>query len=215
MKKLSTIKSLFVDIGDVLLTDGWGLGFRERAVKQFGLDSIEMEARHNQAFETFESGKFTLEEYLDRVVFYEKRSFTSARFQKFMFDQSESYPEMIHLIRRLKEQYGLKIVVVSNEARELNAHRIRKFNLDGFVDTFVSSCYVHVRKPDKDIFRLALDTAQVQAEQVIYIENTPMFVRVAEGLGIRSILHRNYSSTLAELASLGLRDKEGEVHGKD
>ena len=106
-----------------------------------------------------------------------------------MFAQSKPYPEMIELVAQLKARHGLKIVVVSNEARELNAHRIRKFKLDRLVDSFVSSCFVHVRKPDADIFRLALDIAQAPARQVVYIENTPMFVQIAEGLGIRSILH--------------------------
>ena len=100
----------------------------------------------------------------------------------------------------------MKIVVVSNESRELNTYRIGKFKLDQFVDSFVSSCFVHVRKPDADIFRLALDIAQTPAGQVVYIENTPMFVQVAEGLGIRSILHADYNSTSAKLASFGLQN---------
>ena len=98
--------------------------------------------------------------------------------------------------------------MVSNEARELNAYRIRKFKLDGFVDSFISSCFVHLRKPDADIFRLALDIAQTPARQVVYVENTPMFVQVAEGLGIRSILHTDYRSTCAKLASVGLKVTE-------
>ena len=102
----------------------------------------------------------------------------------------------------------MKIVVVSNEARELNLYRIRKFKLDGFVDSFVSSCFVHLRKPDADIFRLALDIAQTPARQVVYIENTPMFVQIAEGLGIRSILHSKYKSTRTKLSGLGLKVNE-------
>jgi putative hydrolase of the HAD superfamily len=113
---------------------------------------------------------------------------------------------MIALFAQLKYRYGLKIAVVSNEARELNAYRIRKFKLDDFVDTFISSCFVHIRKPDEEIFRLALDIAQAPARQVLYIENTPMFVQIAEGLGIRSILHTDYKSTCAKLASFGLHD---------
>jgi putative hydrolase of the HAD superfamily len=65
------------------------------------------------------------------------------------------------------------------------------------VDSFIFSCFVHFRKPDADIFRLALDIAQASARQVVYIENTPMFVKTAEGLGIRSILHTGYKSTRA------------------
>ena len=96
--------------------------------------------------------------------------------------------------------------MVSNEARELNSHRIRKFKLDEFVDSFISSSFVHVRKPDVDIFRLALDIAQAPARRVVYIENTPMFVKIAEGMGIRSILHTDYKSTCAKLASFGLQE---------
>jgi putative hydrolase of the HAD superfamily len=129
-----------------------------------------------------------------------------------MFAQSKPYPEMIDVFLRLKRCYGLKIVVVSNEARELNAYRIRKFKLSAFVDSFVSSCFVHLRKPDADIFRLAPDIAQIPARQVLYIENTPMFVQVAEGLGVRSILHKDRRSTCAKLASLGLQNDEGVVH---
>ena len=204
MKEKTRIKYLFVDIGGVLLTDGWVHEFRKLAAKKFDLDLEEFEKRHNQSFDTYEEGKLTITEYLNRVVFYEKRPFTPAQFRQFMFAQSKPYPEMIELIRRLKTQYGLKIIVLSNEARELNAYRIRKFRLNEFVDFFVSSCYVHLRKPDEDIFRLALDTAQARARQVVYIENTPMFVKIAEGLGIRSVLHTDYESTCAKLASFGL-----------
>jgi len=114
---------------------------------------------------------------------------------------------MIELSARLKVRYGLKIAVVSNEARDLNAYRIRKFRLDGFVDAFISSCFVHIRKPDAEIFRLALDIALAPARQVLYIENTPMFVQIAEGLGIRSILHTDYKSTCAKLASFGFENE--------
>jgi putative hydrolase of the HAD superfamily len=140
------------------------------------------------------------------VVFYQKRPFTPAQFRRFMFAQSKPYPEMIGLFARLKARYGLKIAVVSNEAREVNAYRIRKFKLDGFVDSFISSCFVHLRKPDAEIYRLALDISQAPARQVVYVENTPMFVQIAEGLGIRSILHTDYKSTRAKLASLGFED---------
>jgi putative hydrolase of the HAD superfamily len=208
MKEKNEIKYLFVDIGGVLLTDGWVHEYRKLAAKIFNLNLKEMDNRHNQAFDTYELGKLNIEEYLNHVVFYEKRSFTRAQFQKFMFAQSKPYPKMIELVRRLKSQYGLKIVVVSNEARELNAYRIRKFKLDEFVDFFISSCFVRLRKPDVDIFRLALDTTQASTKQVVYIENTPMFVRIAEGLGIRSILHTDYKSTCAQLASFGLELEE-------
>jgi putative hydrolase of the HAD superfamily len=204
MKKPASSTCLFLDIGGVLLSDGWDRRARKRASRYFRLDLTEMEDRHHQTFDTYEEGKVSLEEYLGQVVFYTKRPFTRSQFRRFMFAQSKAYPEMIELIVQLRVRFGLKIIAVSNEARELNSHRIRTFGLNGFVDCFVSSCFVHLRKPDADIFRLALDMAQVPVRQVVYIENTPMFVQVAEGLGIRSILHTDYRSTRAQLASFGM-----------
>ncbi|MGB0021331.1 MAG: HAD family hydrolase, partial [Candidatus Sulfotelmatobacter sp.] len=195
MKGSTEITTLFLDVGGVLLTNGWDHHARRRAAKNFNLQGTEMEDRHRLVFETHEEGKITFEEYLGRVVFYKKRPFTRSQFRRFMFTQSKPYSEMLDLAAQLKVRYELKIAVVSNESREVNAYRIRKFKLNGFVDSFISSCFVHIRKPDADIFRLALDIAQTPARHVLYIENTPMFVQIAEGLGIRSILHTDYKST--------------------
>ncbi|MDQ2832816.1 MAG: HAD-IA family hydrolase [Acidobacteriota bacterium] len=204
MKRALPIQTLFVDVGEVLLTNGWDHLARKRAAKHFKLDWANMDERHRLVFETHEEGRLTFEEYLGWVVFYEKRAFTRNQFRDFMFAQSRPYPRMIELITDLKARHGLKIVVVSNESWEVNAYRIRTFKLDQFVDTFISSCFVHMRKPDVRIFKLALDLAQTPATQAVFLDNTPMFVQIAEDLGIRGMLHVNYNSTCAKLASFGL-----------
>jgi putative hydrolase of the HAD superfamily len=95
------------------------------------------------------------------------------------------------------------VAVVSNEGRELNDYRIQKFGLNTFVDFFISSSFVHIRKPDADIFKLALDIAQVASNEVLYLDDREMFVQVAEKLGIRGIWHRDFASTKKELAAWG------------
>jgi len=205
VNRSTKITALFVDVGEVLLTNGWDHHARKRAARHFKLDPAEMQDRHALNFETHEEGRMTFGEYLDRVIFYEKRAFTRAQFRSFMCAQSKPYPEMLDLVVRLKHRYGLKITVVSNESREINAYRIQKFKLNEFVDSFISSCFVQLRKPDVEIFRLALDISQAAARQVVYLENTPMFIQVAEGLGIRGVLHTDYKSTCEKLAALGLR----------
>ena len=207
MRKTSAITCVFVDVGGVLLTNGWDHHARRRAVAKFKLDWAEMEERHRLVFEIHEEGKLTFDEYLSLVVFYEKRPFTRAQFRRFMCEQSKPYLDMIALLVQLRAQ-GLKIVVVSNESRELNAFRIRTFGLAKFVDSLISSCFVGLRKPDANIFQLALDIAQTPAHQVLYIENTPMFVQIAESIGIKSILHTDCESTRAQLASLGVTERD-------
>jgi putative hydrolase of the HAD superfamily len=188
MSKEKKITTLFLDIGGVLLSAGWGHEFRKQAL----------------LFVIYEEGRVTLDEYLARVVFYQKRDFTSSQFKNFMFSLTTADTEMIEFIKKLKEKYKLKIIVVSNEARELNEYRIRKFQLNQFADFFISSCYFHVRKPDAAIFRMALDGAQVPVDEIIYIDDVKMFVDVATDLGIKSIWHINYLSTAKRLAEFGL-----------
>jgi putative hydrolase of the HAD superfamily len=199
------VNTLFLDIGGVLLTNGWDRTARSLSAKEFSLDLDEMNERHHLTFDTYESGKLSLEEYLSRVVFYEERAFTKKQFKEFMFEQSKPYPEMIKLVQDLKVKYGLKIAVVSNEGRELNTFRINKFRLHEFVDFFISSCYVHFRKPDADIFRVALDIAHVSPEQVIYIDDRSLFVQVAESLGLRGIHHTGYESTCRKLSDFSFK----------
>jgi len=212
MTKHIPTTTVFLDIGGVVLDNGWDHLSRRRAAKHFKLNWMEMEHRHILNVSLFEEGRLTMDDYLGRVIFHEKRSFTRAEFQGFMFAQSKPFPDMIDLIRQLKKKYGLKVIVLSNESRELNAHRIRTFKLDEFVDVFISSCFVRLRKPDSEIFRMALDIAQTAGRHIIYIENTSMFVQIAERFGIRGILHANYSSTCAKLASFGLRPDEKVFH---
>jgi putative hydrolase of the HAD superfamily len=111
---------------------------------------------------------------------------------------------MIDLIRQTKARNSLKLAVVSNEGRELTEYRIRQFGLAEFVDFFVSSCFVHFRKPDTDIFRMAIDLAQTPPEQTVYLDDRPLFVEVARTVGLQAIHHTSYEETRRAFAELGL-----------
>src|SRR5437762_3616796 len=195
MKRKFSVNTIFTDIGGVLLTNGWDRGSRRRAIDLFKLDPEETEERHHLTFDTYEEGKITQDEYLDRVVFYKKRSFSRKQFRQFMYNQSKPFPEMLTLLSHLKKKCGFRVAVVSNEGRELAEYRIRQFKLNALADFFIVSSFVHFRKPDADIFRIALATAQVTSQQVIYIEYTAMFVQVGKGFGIHGLRHIDYTTT--------------------
>ncbi len=201
------ITTLFLDIGGVLLTNGWDRFARDRAAEAFGLDREDMDERHHLTFDTYEEGKLSLDDYLNRVFFHCERTFTREEFRAFMFEQSQPYPDMIDLIRQLKQRYHLKTVAVSNEGRELTMHRIQTFKLGDFIDFFVSSCFVHYRKPDRDIYTMALDTTQAHPEHVVYIDDRAMFVEVARSLGIHGIVHTSFDATRRSLRNLGLESE--------
>lgn len=204
MEPSSPITTLFVDIGGVLLNNGWDRKLRKKAAEAFGLDYEEMDERHHLTFGTYEEGKVSLYEYLYQVVFYKERPFTRNDFTAFMFAESKPFTEMIDFISKLKQHYKLKIAAISNEGRELTIHRINKFELDKFIDIFVSSCFVHYRKPDVDIYRMALDITRVAPTKAVYIDDRAMFVEVAQTLDINGIHHTGYESTRIALETYGL-----------
>ena len=200
----SKIRALFLDVGGVLMTNGWDSKVRHATAKHFGLDFDELEGRHHLTFDTYEVGKITFDTFLDRTVFYQPRNFTAEQFKQFVYEQARPLPGMIELFTKLKEKHDLKIAVVSNEGRELIVDRVRRFNLRSFVDFFVVSSFVHLRKPDTDIYHLALDVAQFEPDQVAYVDDRAMLVEVAETLGIVGIQHTTYDATVARLAELEL-----------
>lgn len=204
MPNSKRIKVIFLDIGGVLLTNGWDHTMRFMAAERFSLNYKEMNERHHLTFDTYEEGKLSLNEYLRRVVFYEPRPFSMEEFRDYMFKQSKAHTEMIDLMSQIKAIYSLNLAAISNEGRELTEHRIQTFKLDHLIDFFISSCFVHFRKPDVDIYRIALDIAQVKAAHAIYIEDRPMFVDIASGLGIHSIVHTSVAETRKALETLGL-----------
>lgn len=193
------IKALFLDIGGVLMTNGWGTDARKGAAEKFNIDYKEMDERHRLTFDTYETGKMSLESYLNEIVFYEPRSFTMGQFIEYMYAVTKPYPEMIELMRTVKERYKLKVAVVSNEGRVITEYRLSNFGLKDFVDFFIVSCFVHFRKPDLDIYKVALDIAQMKPQEVIYIDDRPLFVEIGNKMGLYTIQHKTYAETKQQL----------------
>jgi len=203
------VRALFLDIGGVLLTNGWDRRCRRRSAEEFGLDLDDLEERHHMTFDAYERGALSLDEYLNRVVFHRPRPFTREAFTAFMFARSEAHEDTIALVRELRSTHGLRVAAVSNEGRELMLYRIRLFRLAEFVDAFIGSSFIGHRKPEPAIYRMALDVMQVPPERIVYLDDREMFVQIARELGIRSIHHESTAATRAALASLGLQSGQG------
>src|SRR5690554_5816773 len=110
----SKIKVIFMDIGGILLTNGWGHESRQKAAELFGFDYEEMNDLHNFIFNVYEIGSITLDEYLDTVLFYCPREFSKEEFKKFMFHQSQELPKMLPWMKSWKKQTQLPVFALSN-----------------------------------------------------------------------------------------------------
>ena len=183
------IEALFLDVGGVLGTNGWGNASRQRACQKFGLDRAEFEERHRLICDAYELGKLSLDQYLDHTVFHQARDFSRQEFHQFLHAQTEPHTEMIEFVTAIKKKYGLKVFAVSNEGRELSNHRIEALGLRDFVDGFCVSSYVRFRKPDPDIFSLALAMSMRPASRTLYVDDRELYVEVAQGYGMKGCLH--------------------------
>ena len=197
------VKVLFLDVGGVLLSNGWGHESREEAAKIFKLNYAELNALHEFIFNVYEIGSIDLEEYLDTVIFNQPRDFTKEDFKSFMFARSIELPGMLQwLIEWKKTGCGLRIISINNEGKELNDYRIKKFKLHHCFDAFVSSCDVGIRKPDPRIFKLAMGVAQATPQQCYYFDDRPMFVNSAKNLGITTFHHHDFETTKSIIEKL-------------
>ncbi|PYV83838.1 MAG: hydrolase [Acidobacteria bacterium] len=199
---MQAIRALFWDVGGVLLTNAWDHEERDLAVERFLLSKPEFEARHKELVIAFEEGKVTLDDYLERTVFYQPRTFTREEFKQFIFSLSRPKPQCLELARNLSGKYVM--AVINNESRELNQYRIQKFELAEVFDVFVSSCFVGLRKPDERIYRLALNITQHLPEECVFIDDRPENLTGAEKVGIKTVLVKDAQQLRRDLQALGV-----------
>ena len=196
------IRTLFWDVGGVILTNAWDHEERDRAIEKFQLQKVDFENRHKEVVTAFEEGKITLDQYLERAVFYQPRKFTKEEFKSFMFSLSRPKPDVLEFARGLAGKYLM--ATLNNESRELNEYRIRQFNLLEIFDLFVSSCYVGLRKPDERIYRLALDLIQKTPEECCFIDDRQVNIDAAAKVGLRTVVMRDITQLKKNLQSQGV-----------
>ncbi len=199
---MQKIRALFWDVGGVLLTNAWDHEERDQAVEKFLLSKTEFEERHKELVPMFEEGKLSVDEYLDRVIFYQPRTFSREEFKQFMFSLSKPKPQSLDLARSLSANYFLG--TINNESRELNEYRIQNFGLAKYFDVFVSSCYIGLRKPDERIYRLALDLTQHTARECCFIDDRPPNIEGAAKAGFATVLMKDPQQLRRDLQALGV-----------
>jgi putative hydrolase of the HAD superfamily len=198
------IRAIFWDVGGVLLTNAWDHVQRMTTLDHFHLDEAEFHDRHEMVVSSFERGKITLDEYLDRTVFYRERTFSREAFKEFMFSLSKPFPEVLDLARKLGASGKYFMGTINNESRELNLYRIEKNGLRNIFSVFVSSCFVGMRKPESDIYRTALEITQIFAADCCFIDDRALNLECATKLGMQTIQMQTPEQLQKSLASLGV-----------
>ncbi len=209
------IRALFLDIGGVLLTNGWDTAARRRTAERFGLAWDELEERHQLQVGALETGRLTLDEYLDSVVFHRERSFGREELRAFMYALSAPHEKALRLARSLARERRWLIAAVNNESRELNAYRIATFALEEIFDVFLSSCYLGVAKPGREIYRRVLELTQHEAAACAFVDDRALNVEVAARTGMHALRYTDAARLAEWLAELGVRGGDDAAEGGD
>lgn len=201
---MSEITTLFWDIGGVILTNGWDRKSRRAAADTFKFDWEEFQDRHELSFPAFDSGQITLNEYLDRTLFYRPRTFSREEFTAFVFAQSKEYADTRAVLSAAARTDKYFVGAINNEPLELNQYRIEAFNLRRDFLVFFSSCYVHSRKPEEHIFRVALEVTQRPPEQCLFVDDRALNLESPRRLGMAVIHYQNCEQLRTELRNHGV-----------
>ncbi|TAM79458.1 MAG: HAD family phosphatase [Acidobacteria bacterium] len=201
---MAQITALFWDVGGVVLTNGWDRREREHAAQKFGLDRGEFEDRHELVAGRFETGKLTLDHYLDRTVFYRPRNFEKETFKTYMFGLSKPIDGTLGVVDRIARSGRYLLATLNNESRELNLHRIEHFKLRKYFTLFMSSCFLGVKKPDDEIFRLALDLTQRDPEECLFIDDRELNLECAARLRLRTLQFKGVAQIEKDLHNAGV-----------
>jgi len=201
---LSAIRAIFWDVGGVLISNAWDRAQRLAALEHFHLDEEEFHDRHEMVVSSFERGRITLDEYLDRTIFYRARPFTRDAFRDFMFSLSQPFPEVIEFAQKLGDSGKYFMGTINNESRELNYYRIEKCGLRRIFRLFISSCFVGYRKPERDIYRLALEMTQISAQECCFVDDRALNLECAAKLGMHTIQMRTLPELQNDLGKLGV-----------
>ena len=201
---MSTITTIFFDIGGVCLSNGWDHEQRQALAQKLGFDYEPFDSRHRQVVDAMERGQLTLEDYLNWTLFYEPRPFSLEQVIDAIQQLSTPYEETLAIVRALRDSGHYLLATVNNESRELNEYRITRFGLRDLFSAFFSSCYLGLLKPQPEHYRRAMQITQRPPEQCLFVDDRPMNVEVARILGMQPILFTSADQLAADLRAAGI-----------
>lgn len=206
---VSTSRILFFDVGGVLLTNGWDTAARNRAIETFGLDALDFHTRHGMVKTAFETGRLSLDAYIEKTVFHTEREFSRDDFKKVMFAQSRPLGQTLEWAGKLAAAGKVPMFTLNNESRELHEYRVHTFGLRAIFRSFLTSCYLGQVKPDEEVYRNALGIAGCSAAEGIFVDDRAVNVETALKLGLKAIRFESLPQLRAALVEFGISDEQG------
>ncbi len=201
------VRTIFWDIGGVILTNGWDLHQRARVLAELGVDLKAYEAVHDSVNYYWERGLIRARDFFEQTVLRpnEKLGLTFDALWKLVCGESRViHPECLAMLDALKASGSYRVATLNNESPELNEYRLDTFGLRERFDYFICSGYVHEMKPLPGIYRTAISTSGHCPEETLFIDDKQENCDAAVALGIRAIRFESPEGLRFALAQHGI-----------
>ena len=203
----NAIRTIFWDIGGVLLTNGWDVNQRARVLSEIGVDLAGYEKVHESVNYFWERGLMSARDFFEKTVIEVNPSLHLSFEELWKLVCAESkvlYPENFNLLAALKSSAKYRLATLNNESRELNRYRVDKFYLHQYFDYFISSGYVHEMKPLAGIYRAAVDISGFAPETALFIDDKQENCDVAAAMGMQTVRFESPAQLQSALAKRGV-----------
>lgn len=200
----AAIDLVLCDVGGVLGTNGWDQGSRRLAAAHFGFAFAPYERRHEEAVDTWECGRMTLDEYLDFAVFNDAREFSHDEFRQFILDQSVPNKQAVTLMTKIAALKRYRMMTMNNESAELNAYRVDLFGLRPIFSAFITSAYIGAQKPRDGFYDRALAISHADPERTVFIDDREENLAPARDRGLHCVHATNTTAVITGLGELGI-----------
>ncbi len=203
----SSIRTLFWDLGGVVLTNGWDLEQRTRVLGRLGVDLEAYEALHERANRQWERGLIGAEEFFLRTVMRPNPMLDltfDSLWPQVCAESKVLHPECLDILAELKGSGRWRLATLNNESCELNEYRLDAFKLRSLFDYFICSAYVHEMKPVAAIYKSAVDISGFGAATALLIDDKEENCAAARVFGMESIVFRSPTQLATALAEFGV-----------
>ena len=185
-----SLRTIFWDVGGVILTNGWDLGQRTRVLGRLGVDLVAYEEMHDRANYYWERGLITAEDFFKQPVLRPNPRLNltfDLLWPQVCAESKVLHPECLDILAELKQSGRFRLATLNNESRELNEYRLDAFKLRSLFDYFICSGYVHEMKPMPGIYKSAIDISGFHAETALLIDDKQENCDAAAALGMQTI----------------------------
>ncbi len=199
---MGKIQAIIFDWGGVLIEDP-APGLVKYCAKAIGVDEDKYKYAYGICMDDFESGRVTEQQFwlnmtdLLNVPMPESNFLWADAFEAVYIPR----PELFSWAARMRKK-GLKTAILSNTEKP-SVDFFNKQNYDIF-DVKVFSCLEGIRKPQMEIYKLALNRLGVSSSQTLFIDDKPDYIAGAERVGINAILFKNIDQLKKDLSMFSL-----------